>query len=150
MDFANKNWMQLEAYLQKDNRVILVLGACEQHGYLSLLTDVKIPEALAQAASLQSDVIVAPSLSFGCSPYFLDYPGTISIRLHTYLDLVEDILRSLYGSGFRKCLILNPVNVVIWVPASLMKWMEQTEDWHFSQTFLYIGCDLVLKLPFPK
>jgi hypothetical protein len=33
---------------------MLVLGACEQHGYLSLLTDVKIPLALADAASQRS------------------------------------------------------------------------------------------------
>ncbi len=107
MNFADMNWMQVEDYLQNDDRVILVLGACEQHGYLSLLTDVKIPVALAKAASESTNVIIAPPLNFGCSPYFLDYPGTISLRLHTYLDLVEDILRSLYGSGFRKCLILN-------------------------------------------
>jgi len=107
MNFAEKNWMQIETYLQTDRRVILVLGACEQHGYLSLMTDTKIPLALAEAASKESDVVVAPPVNFGCSPYFLNYPGTISLRVHTYLDLVEDILRSLYGAGFRKILILN-------------------------------------------
>ena len=107
MNFADKNWMQIEEYLETDKRVILVLGACEQHGYLSLLTDTKIPLNLAEAASQKTGVPVAPPINFGCSPYFLDYPGTISLRLRTYLDLVEDILRSLYGAGFRKVLILN-------------------------------------------
>jgi creatinine amidohydrolase len=107
MHFADQNWVQVEDYLKKDQRVMLVLGACEQHGYLSLLTDVMVPEALARAASERSGVIVAPSVNFGCSPYFLDFPGTISLRLHTFLDLVEDILRSLYTAGFRQCLILN-------------------------------------------
>ena len=107
MHFEDHNWMHIEDYLKKDNRIILVLGACEQHGYLSLQTDVKIPMALADAATEQTGVPVAPPLNFGCAPYFLDYPGTISLRLHTYLDLVEDILRSLYGAGFRRVLILN-------------------------------------------
>jgi creatinine amidohydrolase len=107
MHFDDFNWMGIESYLQEDDRVILVLGACEQHGYLSLLTDVKIPMALAEAASEASGVIVAPPLNFGCSPYFLDYPGTISLRLETYLNAVGDILRSLYGAGFRRVLILN-------------------------------------------
>lgn len=107
MHFSDQNWMQIEAYLEKDDRVMLILGACEQHGYLSLLTDTKIPLALAEAASDKTGVMIAPPLNFGCSPYFLDYPGTISLRLHTYLDLVEDILRSLYGAGFQKILILN-------------------------------------------
>jgi creatinine amidohydrolase len=107
MQFQNHNWMQMEAYLKNDLRVILVLGACEQHGYLSLLTDIRIPMTLAKAASHTSGVIIAPPLNFGCSPYFLNYPGTISLRLHTYLDVVEDILRSLYDTGFRQFLILN-------------------------------------------
>jgi creatinine amidohydrolase len=107
MHFENHNWMDVEAYLINDDRVMLVLGACEQHGYLSLLTDVKIPMALADEAARQSGVLVAPPLNFGCSPYFLDYPGTISLKLRTYLDVVEDILRSLYGAGFRRVLILN-------------------------------------------
>ncbi len=107
MFFDDFNWMGIEKYLKQDDRVILVLGACEQHGYLSLMTDVKIPLALAEAASDETDVIVAPPLNFGSSPYFLSYPGTISLRLHTYLDVVEDILRSLYGAGFRKVMVLN-------------------------------------------
>ena len=107
MHIKNHNWMQIESYLKKDDRIILVLGACEQHGYLSLLTDVKIPMALANKLSEESGVLIAPPLNFGCSPYFLDYPGTISLQLSTYLNVVEDMIRSLYGYGFRRFLILN-------------------------------------------
>jgi creatinine amidohydrolase len=85
----------------------LVLGACEQHGYLSLLTDVKIPLALADSASQHSGVVIAPPLNFGVSPYFLTYPGTISLRVSTFLDVVEDMVRSLYGQGFRRFMVLN-------------------------------------------
>jgi creatinine amidohydrolase len=101
------NWMDVEQYLKAEDRIMLVLGACEQHGYLSLLTDVKIPLALADSASRQTGVVVAPPLNFGVSPYFLTYPGTISLRVSTFLDAVEDIVRSLYGQGFRRFLLLN-------------------------------------------
>lgn len=101
------NWMDVEKYLQYEDRLILVLGACEQHGYLSLLTDVKIPMALAEAASQKTGVMVAPALNFGVSPYFLTYPGTISLRSNTFLDLVEDMVRSVYGQGFHRLLVLN-------------------------------------------
>jgi creatinine amidohydrolase len=107
MHFEDLNWMGIEDYLKGDDRIILVLGACEQHGYLSLMTDALIPMALADTASDETGVLIAPPLNFGCSPYFLSYPGTISLRLHTYLDVVEDILRSLYSTGFRKVMILN-------------------------------------------
>jgi creatinine amidohydrolase len=101
------NWMDVENYLKGEDRLMLVLGACEQHGYLSLLTDVKIPQALADAASKQTGVMVAPPVNFGISPYFLTYPGTLSLRASTLLDLVEDLVRSAYGQGFRRLLVLN-------------------------------------------
>ncbi len=107
MRIEELNWMDVEKYLEHEDRLMLVLGACEQHGYLSLLSDVKIPLALADAASQQTGVLVAPPLNFGCSPYFLSYPGTISIRMDTLLAAVEDIVRSAYGHGFRRLLVLN-------------------------------------------
>lgn len=107
MRLEDLNWMDVEEYLTHDDRLMLVIGACEQHGYLSLLTDIKIPLALADAASQQTGVLVAPPLNFGSSPYFLAYPGTLSLRLSTLSDAVEDILRSAYGQGFRRFLLLN-------------------------------------------
>ena len=107
MRLEDLNWFDIENYLKTDNRLLLVLGACEQHGYLSLATDVKIPLALADASSQQTGVLVAPPLNFGASPYFLAYPGTISLRIATLLDVAEDIVRSIYRQGFRRLLILN-------------------------------------------
>lgn len=107
MRFADLNWMDIENYLKGDDRVIVVLGASEQHGYLSLQTDTRVPLALADSASLKSGVLVAPELTVGVSPYFLSYPGSLSIRSEVYLQLVEDILVSLYKNGFRRILVLN-------------------------------------------
>jgi len=101
------NWMDVENYLKQEDRLMLVLGSCEQHAYLSLLADTTIPLALADAASQRTGVLVAPALPFGISPYFTAYPGTISLRASTLLDVVEDILRSVYRSGFRRMLVLN-------------------------------------------
>ncbi|HFC08630.1 MAG TPA: creatininase family protein [Chloroflexi bacterium] len=107
MRFDDLNWMDIEHYLEHDDRLMVVLGACEQHAYLSLTTDVKVPLALADAASRRTGVLVAPPLNFGASPYFLAYPGTISLRLSTLLDVVEDMVRSVHGYGFRRLLFLN-------------------------------------------
>jgi creatinine amidohydrolase len=101
------NWMDVEAYLKREDRLMLVLGSTEQHGFLSLTTDVKIPLALGDAASQRTGVLVAPPLNFGAAPYFLDYPGTVSLRVSTLLDVVEDVVRSFYGQGFRRILVLN-------------------------------------------
>jgi creatinine amidohydrolase len=107
MRFEDLSWMDVEKYLQKNNRLMMVLGACEQHGYLSLLTDSKIPLALADAASQRSGVLIAPVVNYGISPYFIDYPGSFSLRSTTLLDIVEDLVQSAYHQGFRRLLFLN-------------------------------------------
>ena len=107
MRLEDLNWMDVERYLENEDRLMLVVGACEQHGYLSLLTDIKIPQALADAASQQTNVLVAPPLNFGLSPYFRDYPGTLTLRVGTMIAAVEDIIRSAYHQGFKRILILN-------------------------------------------
>lgn len=107
MRFEDMNWFDVESYLKKDDRLMLVVGACEQHAYLSLLTDVKIPLALADAASKQTGVLVAPPLNFGVSPYFEAYPGTLSLQVKTFLNVIADLVRSLHKQGFRRLLFLN-------------------------------------------
>ena len=107
MRLEDLNWMHVEKYLQREDRLMLVTGSTEQHGYLSLLTDIKIPLALAEAASQATGVLVAPPLNFGVSPYFLGYPGTLSLRAATLCSAVEDIVRSAYGHGFKRILVVN-------------------------------------------
>ncbi len=107
MEYQDLNWMQIEAYLAEDDRLMFVIGATEQHGYLSVQSDSLIPLKLAQAASEETGVLVAPPLHFGCSPYFLEYPGTLSLRASTLLVVLEDVVRSAYRQGFRRFLFLN-------------------------------------------
>ena len=107
MRLEDLNWMDVEKYLEHEDRLMLVTGATEQHGYLSLLTDIRVPLALADAASQQTGVLVAPPLNFGVSTYFLAYPGTLSLRSSTLNAAMEDIVRSAYGHGFRRVLIVN-------------------------------------------
>ena len=107
MRFEDCSWFDIEKYLLDEDRLIFVLGACEQHGYLSLLCDSKIPLALADTASQQTGILVAPVVNYGISPYFLDYPGSFALRATTLLDLVEDIVRSAYHQGFRRMLFIN-------------------------------------------
>lgn len=107
MRLEDLNWFDVERYLRQEDRIIIVLGACEQHGFLSLQSDVRIPMALADSASQKTGVLVAPPVNYGISPYFLSYPGSFSLRLSTLADLVEDLVRSAHGQGFRRFLFLN-------------------------------------------
>lgn len=107
MRFEDLSWMDIEEYLKTDDRLILVVGSCEQHGYLSLGTDVRIPAAIADVISERSGVPVAPPLNFGLSTNWSDFPGTISLRTGVFLKVIADIVRSVHRHGFRGLLWLN-------------------------------------------
>ena len=51
MRVAAMNWMQVEAYLQRDDRAVLPLGSTEQHSYLRLTVDCILPEQVAAEAA---------------------------------------------------------------------------------------------------
>ncbi|RJF75341.1 creatininase family protein [Deinococcus cavernae] len=101
------NWMQVEQYLGGDDRCVLPLGSTEQHGYLSLCVDNILPEKLAHDAAAPLGVPVFPVQPYGLTPYFRGYPGSVTLRLATYLSLIRDLLDSLHEQGFRRILIVN-------------------------------------------
>jgi creatinine amidohydrolase len=101
------NWMHLEEYLARDDRVVLPLGSTEQHGYLSLGTDNILAERISVEAAEPLGVPVLPVLPYGLTPSFAAFPGSPSLRLETFAALLRDLLGSLYGQGFRRFLLLN-------------------------------------------
>ena len=107
MRIYEQNWMQVEAALRREDRAVLPLGSTEQHANLSLSTDTILAERVAVEAAKPLGVPVFPALPYGISPYFRAYPGSISLRVETYLLVVRDILDSLAGSGFRRILLVN-------------------------------------------
>ena len=107
MQFEDLNWMDVESYLKQDDRVVVITGACEQHAYLSLQTDIRVPTAVARAAAEQERVLIAPAIPFGISPYFTAFPGTISLRVETFTLVVREVLSELIRQGFRRILVSN-------------------------------------------
>jgi creatinine amidohydrolase len=107
MRVTEMHWMQVEAYLRHDDRCVVPLGSTEQHAFLSLSVDSILSEHVAAEAAEPLGVPVFPVLAYGLTPYFQAFPGTISLRMETYIHLVRDILDSLYRSGFRRILLCN-------------------------------------------
>jgi creatinine amidohydrolase len=104
---ADMNWMQVEAYLQRDDRAVLPLGSTEQHSYLRLTVDCILPERVAAEAAEPLGIPVFPVVPYGVTPYFREFPGTVSLRVETHMHVVRDILDSMAHSGFRRILIVN-------------------------------------------
>ena len=102
MKIADMNWMQVEKKLQQDGRAVVPVGSTEQYGYLRLTVDAILAERVACEAAEPLGVPVFPVLSYGITPYFRRYPGSISLRLDTYQRIVADVLESLTGTGFTR------------------------------------------------
>lgn len=107
MRISDMNWLQVEQYLQHDDRAVLPLGSTEQHSYLRLTVDCILPERVAADAAEPLGVPVFPVVAYGVTPYFREFPGSISLRVETHLAVVRDILDSMAHSGFRRILIVN-------------------------------------------
>jgi creatinine amidohydrolase len=101
------NWMQIEEYLTRDDRIVLPTGSTEQHGYLSLGTDAILAERVAVEAAEPLGIPVLPALPFGMAPYFAAFPGSMSLRITTYVEVLRDLLDGLAAQGFRRIAIVN-------------------------------------------
>lgn len=104
---ADMNWMQVEKYLESDDRAVLPVGSVEQHAFLSLATDSILAERLAAEAAEPLGVPVFPVAAYGITPNFMAYPGTMSLRVETLCAVVRDLLDGLEAHGFRRVLVVN-------------------------------------------
>ena len=107
MQISAMHWRQVEVYLQHDDRAVLPLGCTEQHAYLSLSTDSILAERVAVEAAEPLGVPVFPVLAYGITPAFRAFPGTLTLRVETYMRVVRDLLDGLWQHGFRRIVVVN-------------------------------------------
>lgn len=106
---ANLTFEQVEAAVKDDYIAIFPTGSTEQHGrHLPLNTDWFLALSVAkEAASRFGRALVTPPLPFGYAQYYLHFPGSISLRTETLIRVVQDVVSSLFKTGFNKVLVLN-------------------------------------------
>jgi creatinine amidohydrolase len=134
MRIRDCNWLQIEGYLQRDDRIVLPLGSIEQHAYLSLAVDQILAERVSVEAADALGVPVLPALPYGITPYFAAYPGSPSLTAETHGAVLRDLVDSLYRQGFRRFLLVNGHGGNEAGRAALDAWLTEREDaqvvWH--------------------
>ena len=130
MRISDMHWQQVEAYLARDDRAVLPLGSTEQHAYLSLSVDSILSERVAVAAAEPLGVPVLPALAYGITPSFRAFPGTLTLRVETYLRVVRDLLDSLADNGFRRIVLVNGHGGNIPAQGLVSEWMADHPGLH--------------------
>lgn len=107
MRIADLNWMQVASIVERDDRALLPIGSTEQHAYLSLASDSTLAERVALEAARPLGLPVFPVFAYGITPWFMAYPGTVTLSDDTFVRAVGEILDGIAASGFRRILIVN-------------------------------------------
>jgi creatinine amidohydrolase len=71
MRLHDLSWMQVEDYLNGDDRIVLPTGSTEQRAYLSLGTDCILAERVCLEAAEPLGVPVLPVFPYGLTPRFV-------------------------------------------------------------------------------
>lgn len=102
-------WLEAEKILTDNTVVVIPLGAAaKEHGpHLKLKNDWLIAEYLKKRVLAQSNVVIAPTVTYHFYPAFLEYPGSTSLRLETARDMIVDICKTLARYGPRRFYVLN-------------------------------------------
>ena len=134
MRIAEMNWMQVEQHVKQDRRAVLPIGSTEQHAQLSLCVDVILSERVAVEAAEPLRIPVFPVINYGFTPSFVDYPGTITLRLSTLCALMCDVLDGMVRSGFRQIVIVNGHGGNGPAHGAILEWLDRNRGvqvkWH--------------------
>jgi creatinine amidohydrolase len=101
-------WPSIAAYLEKCDIALVPIGATEQHGaHTPLMVDTGWAAWISEQVAARTGVLAAPPLHFGWSPHHLAYPGSITLRPETLIQVIVDVGESLLRHGFRKLVLVN-------------------------------------------
>jgi len=109
MLWCDLSWPELSKAAKENYLVIQPCGSIEQHGrHLPVDTDSRIVSEIARRAAKEVDrTLVLQCMSYGLSWHHIEFPGTISYSLETYVAACKDVARSLAHHGFKTLILLN-------------------------------------------
>jgi creatinine amidohydrolase len=102
------SWPEVQDLRTRTDIVIMPVASLEQHALhlpigLDFLNGLERAKLIAQ----KTDVLVAPILMPGNSPYHMEFPGTITLKPETIQQVYFEAAQSLIKHGFTRFLLLN-------------------------------------------
>ncbi len=101
-------WPEAGERIKSARAVILPLGSTEQHGYhMATATDTVVSDYFCPLLAEKTNSVVLPTLPYGQVWSAKGFPGTISLRQRTFIDVVKDIVVSLEKQGARHVILFS-------------------------------------------
>lgn len=103
-------WPEVEAVKDKIEIAIVPVGSTEQHGpNMTFETDTARAYEFAKLVGqhMGERALICPPITYGLSAHHMMFPGTITLRGETFINLCTDIATSLAKQGFKKIGFLN-------------------------------------------
>lgn len=101
-------WPEVRDLLTRTDMVIIPVASLEEHGHQGPIgTDFLNGLERAKLVAQKTDVLVAPILFPGNSPYHMAFPGTITLPAETIQLVYFQSVQSLVRHGFKRFLLLN-------------------------------------------
>jgi len=119
------SWIEIKETIHRNTVAIIPTGSTEQHGpHLPIGTDsyigYELCKRLEKSLIGKISFVITPPVLFGASSHHIDFPGTLSVNINTYVALIQDLCNCLVDHGFKKILLLNshggniaPLNIAI-------------------------------------
>ena len=108
--YEELTWPEVKTAVAEQKVVLIPVGTIEQHGpHLPLAVDVITSSTVCEraAAAVPELALVMPPISYAFNEHHMDFPGTIAVDAHHFIDYVTDVGTSVARHGFRKIVLVN-------------------------------------------
>lgn len=101
-------WPEVKDLLTRTDMVLIPVPSIEQHGlHAPMGTDFYAGTEQAKLIAQRTDILVAPILMIGQSPYHMEFPGSIALSAETMQRVYFEAAQSLIRHGFQRFVFLN-------------------------------------------
>lgn len=101
-------WPEVKDLLTRTDMVLIPVPSIEQHGlHAPMGTDFYAGIEQAKLIAQRTDILVAPVLMIGQSPYHLEFPGSIALSAETMQRVYFEAAQSLIRYGFKRFVFYN-------------------------------------------
>ncbi len=102
------SWTEFDALRKETDTVLFPMGSVEVEGpHLPLGVDSIVALEIAKRVAAGTKYCVAPLTNVTFSEWHMGFPGTLSIRLETLIQVVREICEDLVEHGLTKIIFIN-------------------------------------------